>query len=184
MNKLTTALLPVLALLGLAQCQKNESAPSKPDDQLPPATQTGANTFGCLLNGQPWTPSGNDGRANYRVSYDPGYAGGSLTIRVYRYPDSSSNYQNMIIGGDRIAQPGIYPFVLTGDRKAFFADHKLAPPCDDFSEAPSLTYRTGSITITRLDLQQGIISGTFNFKLAKPGCDTVRVTQGRFDKRL
>ena len=183
MNRLYPAApLLLAALLGLSQCHK-KSDPT-PEEQLPPATQTGANTFGCLLNGQPWTPSGNDGRANYRITYDPGFAGGSLTVRVYRYPDSTSDYQNMILGGDRIAQPGVYPFVLVGDRKAFFADHKLAPPCDDFSEAPSLTYRTGNITITRLDLAQGIISGTFNFKLAKPGCDTVRVTQGRFDKKL
>jgi hypothetical protein len=33
-------------------------------------------------------------------------------------------------------------------------------------------------------LNASIISGTFDFVLAKPGCDTVRVTQGRFDKRL
>jgi len=174
--------LLLAALLGLSQCKK-KSDPA-PVDQLPPATQTGANTFGCLLNGQPWTPSGNDGRPNYRVTYDPGFAGGSLTIRVYRYPDKTADYQNMILGGDRISQLGVYPFVLVGDRKAFFADHRLAPPCDDFSEAPALTYRTGDITITRLDLTQGIISGTFHFKLARPGCDTVRVTNGRFDKKL
>jgi hypothetical protein len=46
------------------------------------------------------------------------------------------------------------------------------------------TYHKGTLTITRLDLQAGIISGTFEFTLAKPGCDTVRITQGRFDKRL
>jgi len=173
--------MPLLMVVG---CHRNDPAPANPASLLPPATQTGANSFGCLVNGQPWTPSGNDGRANYRVTYDPGYAGGSLVIRVYRYPDNTPDYQNMILGGDRIAQSGIYPFVLVGDRKAFFADHRLAPPCDDFSEAPSLTYRTGNITITRLDLAQGIISGTFDFKLAKPGCDTVRVTNGRFDKKL
>ena len=179
--KLSLLVLPWLMVVG---CHKNDSGPADSAFLLPPATQTGANTFGCLLNGQPWTPSGNDGRANYRVTYDPDYAGGSLVIRVYRYPDNTSDYQNMILGGDRIAQPGVYPFVLVGDRKAFFADHKLAPPCDDFSEAPALTSRTGNITVTRLDLAQGIISGTFNFRLAKPGCDSVRVTNGRFDKKL
>ncbi len=40
------------------------------------------------------------------------------------------------------------------------------------------------LTITRLDLQAGIISGTFSFTLYKPGCDSVCVTDGRFDKRL
>ena len=45
-------------------------------------------------------------------------------------------------------------------------------------------YSTTSLIITRLDRAAGIISGTFAFTLAKPGCDTVRVTQGRFDKKL
>ena len=36
----------------------------------------------------------------------------------------------------------------------------------------------------RLDLSAGIIAGTFAFTLYKPGCDSVRVTQGRFDKKL
>jgi len=42
-------------------------------EQLPPATQTGANTFGCLLNGEAWTPSGNNGygTGNYTVACDP-----------------------------------------------------------------------------------------------------------------
>ncbi len=137
--------LLLAALLGLSQCKHKNPGPAKPEDQLPPATQTGAHTFGCLLNGQPWTPSGNDGRQNFRVTYDPSYAGGSLTIRVYQYPNNKISYQNIILGGDRIAQVGTYPFVLIGDRKAFFADHNLASPCDDFSEAPDLTYRTGSM---------------------------------------
>jgi len=40
------------------------------------------------------------------------------------------------------------------------------------------------LTISRLDLQAGVISGTFAFTLYKPGCDSIRVTQGRFDKKL
>jgi hypothetical protein len=30
-----------------------------PVDTLPPATQTGANTFGCLINGKAFTPGGS-----------------------------------------------------------------------------------------------------------------------------
>lgn len=43
---------------------------------------------------------------------------------------------------------------------------------------------SGTLTITRLDQQAGIIAGTFSFTLAQPGCDTIKVTQGRFDKKL
>ena len=73
MKRLLLLLLP-LALLG---CKKDDP---KPEDQLPPATRTGANTFGCLVNGQAWTPNGNDSTSNYTVYYDPNYRDGTLNI--------------------------------------------------------------------------------------------------------
>ncbi len=39
----------------------------------------------------------------------------------------------------------------------------------------------GEVIITRLDR---IVSGTFNFSLAQTGCDTLKITQGRFDYTL
>ncbi|WP_418602421.1 hypothetical protein [Hwangdonia sp.] len=46
-------LLFVLSLtLSLSCCNKDDN-PRNPIDQLPPATQTGENTFGCLVNGEP-----------------------------------------------------------------------------------------------------------------------------------
>ena len=39
-------------------------------------------------------------------------------------------------------------------------------------------------TITRLDRQAGVVSGTFWFTLYKSGCDSIRVTDGRFDRKL
>jgi hypothetical protein len=78
--------LPLLALgLLLVQCRKNDDAPAKPEDQLPAATQTGANTFGCLVNGQPYSPSGNNGTSNYAVIYDPSFQGGNLQVETYCY---------------------------------------------------------------------------------------------------
>ena len=81
----SSSLLPLAALLGLSQCQKKDAGPAKPEDQLPPATQTGAGTFGCLLNGQPWPLQGYSGRPNFITTYDAGYSNGSLAIRTYCY---------------------------------------------------------------------------------------------------
>ena len=61
MKKLPTPLL-LAALLGLSQCKKHD-----PESALPPATQTGASTFGCLVNGQAWTPKGNNSYSNAQV---------------------------------------------------------------------------------------------------------------------
>lgn len=183
MNYPRLPFLLLAALFSLSQC-KQKSDP-QPEDQLPAATQTGAGTFGCLVDGQAWTPKGNAGVANFRVTYDPGYHGGNLSIRAYRYPDKSNNFQYINMGGDRISQPGVYPLILNGDRDVSYTDYLRAAPCDYYGgQAPDITYMKGALTITKLDLSTGIIAGTFEFTLAKPGCDTVRVTKGRFDKKL
>ncbi len=176
--------LLLAALLGLSQCKK-KSDPA-PADQLPPVTQTGANTFGCLVNGQPWTPSGNDGRANYRITYDPGYAGGSLTIRVYRYPNpnGTGDHQTFIIGGNPISKASNYAININGPAGVDYFDSSKQKPCDEYYYGNNGFVSKGQLVVTRLDLSQGIISGTFNFTLYQPGCDSVRVTNGRFDKKL
>ncbi len=171
----------LLALqLGLLACKK-DAAPA-PAEQLPPATQTGAGTFGCLLNGQPWTPSGYDGRPNFILTYDSGYHGGALQIKCYHYT-SGSTFQSIIFGAVNIAQIGIYPF-STPDNGISYFDTSLTAPCNLQSYSTPGTYRTGSLTLTRFDLKAGIVSGTFNFKLYQPGCDTIKITQGRFDYTL
>ena len=177
MNKRPPAALLLAALLGLSQCQKNDPDPV---DQLPPATQTGANTLGCLVNGQPWTPQGNDGYSNYSISYDPNPYG-VLDITTYRYQQNPVNKQMLILYSRELHGPRNYDLRDVALTRISWKDRMKG--CD-FNSDDAGTYHKGNLTITRLDLQAGIISGTFDFVLAKPGCDTVRVTQGRFDKRL
>jgi hypothetical protein len=57
-------LLLLLLALTLSCCSKDDNKPVNPLDQLPPATQTGANTAGCLVDGKAflskgYIPSGN-----------------------------------------------------------------------------------------------------------------------------
>ncbi|MBH8570915.1 hypothetical protein KB206_18635 [Microvirga sp. STS02] len=173
-----------LSLLLLMQCSKCKQDDPPPVNQLPPATQTGANTFDCLLNGQPYTPKGNNGTPNYAVIYDPGFQGGNLQVLTYRYLGSGSNtLQSLSIIGDSISRVGTYRLTATGGRKAFFLDETRSFPCNQFAGGKGV-YTNGTLTITRLDRQTGILSGTFEFTLAQPGCDTVKVTQGRFNKKL
>ena len=175
-----TALLPLLALLALAQCKKK--ADPAPVDQLPPATQTGANTFGCLLNGAAYAPKGNNGPSNYTVSYDPTYRAGTLNVGTYSYYGSGSNdYRILGFYSDSLQRPGVYSIKPQGRNGASVVDRLKA--CE-YHSIDAGTYCKGQFTITRLDLQAGVVSGTFDFTLAKPGCDTVRVTQGRFDRKL
>ena len=189
-NPLSAMRLPptpllLAALLGLCQCKHTDPAPPKPEDQLPPATQTGANTFGCLLNGQPWLPTyGLTGLTGpFRVSYDPGYSGGSLQIRVHRIVSGLPDGQDFIIGGAPISKEGNYVIGNTAPCGVYYSTGLQSGPCQEYYNAPGLTMH-GQLTITHLDMTKGIISGTFTFTLAQPGCDTLKVTQGRFDKQL
>ena len=178
MTKLPSTALLLLALLGLSQCKRDNPDPV---DQLPPATQTGAGTFGCLVNGQVWMPQGNNGSSNYTVSYDPGYRKGTLNVGTYRYIGQGANdYQVVGFYADSIPSSGTYSLAIPNHQEGIFIDRTKT--CQFPGNDPY--FRRGFLTITHLDRQAGIISGTFDFTLAKPGCDTVRVTQGRFDKKL
>ncbi len=173
--RLSPTPLLLAALLGLSQCKKND-----PVSALPPETQTGVNTFGCLVNGQPWTPQGNDGTSNYNVSYDPTYYGGSLSVNVYRLNNGFAQY--IIFGCDSISGIGSYS-LNHPSRSAFFTDTQSPIACQNY-DGNLGQHRRGHLIITRLDLKAGIVSGTFAFTLYKPGCDSVRITQGRFDRKL
>ncbi len=184
-------LTPLLlaALLGLSQCKHKNPSPAKPEDQLLPATQTGAGTFGCLLNGQPWTPSGGGLFAipNFLVTYDPSYHGGNLAVTAYRNTNGTTIKQSVGFGGDQINQTGNYLLTTysssSSSRTPYFSDGNKVSPCDEYLSSPG-TKATGQFVITRLDKAQGIISGTFSFTLSQPGCDTIKVTQGRFDSKF
>ncbi|MFD2786908.1 hypothetical protein [Hymenobacter rubripertinctus] len=88
------ATLLLAALLGLSQCKKKDPDPLS---QLPPATQTGANTFGCLIDGKAWTPKGRVGLGdNLYFEYDPTFNGGTLGVQVYRVGDGRKQYIEVV----------------------------------------------------------------------------------------
>ncbi len=170
-------ILPLLALLLVASsCKKDKVEP-----QLPAATMEGKNTFGALVNGKVWTPKGRPStfQSNFDVVYDPGYAGGSLDIRVFRkVKDNPAFFEYMALGKTQVDHEGVYYW----DNPELGTVYFTSESCDYRRDAD--VYRVGKLEITKLDLTNGIISGKFEFTLAKPGCDTVRVTEGRFDKKL
>lgn len=51
-------ILLLTIILTLFSCNKDDNKSQNPIDQLPPATQTGANTAGCLVNGEAFLPKG------------------------------------------------------------------------------------------------------------------------------
>ena len=174
--------LLLAALLGLSQCKKTAPAAPRPEDQLPPATQNGTYAFGFLLNGQPWTPKGSNGTDNYKLIYDPGYNGGSLQIRAYRYLPGQPNSQYVLMTCTALSKPGTYP--LDGVVAGAYYSTGIIGPCYEYTDPTPGFKMSGQLVVTRLDRQAGIVSGTFAFTLSQPGCDTIKATYGRFDKKL
>lgn len=177
-------LLLYSTFLLLTQCSKCKDNDPAPKAQLPPATQTGANTFGCLVNGEAWTPQGSDGTSNFSVSYDPGYRYGTLNVATYRITgQGSTEFESIVFYSDSLRSTGIYPLTFPGRQEGTFANYKTG--CQ--FPGRGMHQRRGRLIITRLDLTAGIIAGTFEYTLTKignPGCDSVRITQGRFDYKL
>jgi hypothetical protein len=87
MKQMPILSLSVLLLICFAQCKKTST---NPIDQLPPATQIGANTFGCLINGQAFTPGGS------------GLSGPNLSC-FYQYliPNTPNGYTFYLNGIDK-----------------------------------------------------------------------------------
>jgi len=53
-SKIPTLFLLIVGLILITSCDKDDD--QNPLDKLPPITQNGAQTFGCLINGKPFIP--------------------------------------------------------------------------------------------------------------------------------
>lgn len=179
--KLTLLLFSIVFIA--AKCRKKSNNNTQPKtEQLPPATQEGKNTCGFLVNGKVWLPKGNDGRPNLDGWYDPGYANGTFNIHGYRYDSNEgTSFTYFGIGISNCSQPGLYVLNKTSERVAQYGDYNKN--CT-YYPSDTIPMTNSYINVTKLDLINGIVSGTFQYTLAKPGCDTIRITQGRFDFKL
>ena len=170
--------------IGFTQCCKEKPASSNDNNipGLPPVTQTGANTLGFLLNGVPWTPAGNYGTANLSISFDPGINNGVFGISAYR--STAGKRSSFGIGVSDSLNFLAIPFTrLLSPTSIFSASFSKIDSCilDSYYDS---VFSSGHLKILRLDRIQRIISGEFDFKLSGLGCDTVFVTQGRFDMKF
>ena len=162
-------------------CKKDKTEPTE-ISKLPAATQTGANTFGCLVNGTVFKNVGFDGsNSNFRLLVDPTFQNGSFQIRVYSF--ENSKYQRININSNDISNIGV--FNVIGNNGPLFIDYNNENGTCNFNQSANC-YLKGNLNITKYDISNGIFSGTFQFNIKDPNfnCDTIRITEGRFDKKL
>jgi len=163
-----------------------------PEDQLPPETRTGANTFGCLIDGQPWIPNGGGGFSQTRPMIG-GYIGQRdchLTNYNVSIFTSKSDRTNLEIYLKNVIQTGRYPLnksTLTTSQNCNPENYALYMIDGKTIDDPDYNYITtteyiGFVDVTRADTINRIVAGTFEFEaIDKPSGKEIKVTQGRFD---
>ena len=176
MNKLLCALC---LLTQLAGCKVKDPYPASPPpatplDQLPPATQTGQYTFGCLVNGQAWLPAGNP-LAGPLTSAGYAHRNFYLTVNRAIISNGATTTQRIQFEIDSIQVVGTYRLTNATSRTAELADRERQ--CVFVTDAR----HPATVQITRLDPVARVVSGRFSFTLDTPGCGQVVVTDGRFD---
>jgi len=172
-------LLLSLAALGFASCKKEIKT-------LPEPTQTGANTFGAVINGENWGPL----KAMFPTLpiLEARFAADSSVFINARNFSRTPTETEMEIYLKNLRGPGTYELNQTtgaypdhSASYAFFIRRKITVE-DDWITGPA---STGQVQVTKIDWQNGIISGTFSFTAnARYNSAPLVVTDGRFDVRV
>jgi len=139
--------------------------------QLPPITTTGANTFGCLVNGEVWLPKGDFPVSGLHADY----TGGGFVINATKYINPGLEDVAISIYPNSLQSVGTF-FLNLSNAEARFTDSSC-----DLNGIKTDTSNVGKIEIIKFDTVNHIISGTFEFTVYNEACDTIKITQGRFD---
>lgn len=157
-----------------SQCKKGTNTNSSDNAYgLPNATQTGANIFACRVNGVNWISDNGILVMGGGISNDTLSATGS---------NGGVNYFErlviQVLGG--AVQGSQYQITPTSSNKLYLSTNRT---CQGIGSVTIYYAVEGIIVITKIDRTNKIISGTFNCKIPIPNCDTLNITDGRFDIR-
>jgi len=143
--------------------------------ELPPITQEGANTFGCLINGEVWLPQANDSDdepldVNYPII-------SNFDIRIQKSTSERTDEINLRLKDTSDIWEGkTYNFTKRAETILYFYHDK----CLFANANVGGQIIAGELFISRFDSGNRFVSGTFWFT-AVSDCDTVFVKDGRFD---
>ena len=165
--------LLTLCMFSFSDCKKDKR--SQPDNPygLPNATHNGSMIFAWRVNGQNQIVAsdlysqkkGKITKDSTTVfsSFGNAYYFGVLTFVVY---------------GNAMIQK---PYDLSNPVQTKFIYGTDSTCMGISSTVTAINEALGTLTFTKLDSLNKIISGNFSFKIPVPGCDTLNFTDGRFD---
>ena len=201
MKPTTKIIMALILLITTAySCGGGLTEEERWNPELPPITQTGANTFGCKINGKIMIPRdsryGHPGGGGIPTGVTYSRSRPPLTGTNYDYIEAIDRYTSR--GGITFKLPniqtlGVGEYLVKTVKGAFstsldgsFPDTNIVYMGAAYNgNSPTAGYSsiegTGKIIITRYD--NDIISGTFYCKLKNDiyPDDIIEVTEGRFD---
>ncbi|QNM85913.1 hypothetical protein H9W90_01980 [Polaribacter pectinis] len=158
------------------------------EDTLPPITEIGANTFGCLINGKVFIPKDKTG-------YTPPGGGTPKGLKISSGDTNIVDYY-AITARDYISH-SLYIYIPTDRPEKRKYEFKLSPGVASTLEAPNFPHifliinnkkyisfdNSGSIEFNKVDFISEVCAGIFNTKLRNIDNqnDIVQITNGRFD---
>lgn len=171
-------LLLLLTVFTLTCCDKDDDKPKTELEKLPPATQTGAQTFGCLIDGKAFVPprfGTNSPNAFYQ------FVGGAYTLGINASTSGGPNLKSINIGCLDMPLITVNNYNLkefiSGN---YFGEYREAAGFN--FDGSSFLQDSGILSITRFDPINFIISGTFSFKAKDINTgEIIEITNGRFD---
>lgn len=155
----------LLTLVLCCSCELEEDFSVDPTI-MPPATQTGANTFGCLIDG--WVYTGQRYDSDHKASYYPAYNEDEKdTVNIYVRVDTNASISFNIIDPK---EKNITIYSVSGGTDNDQTLYTDAVFTNEDKQEEKL--EDGIVKITRFDLKDRVISGTF---------EGGRMKEGRFD---
>ena len=158
-------------------CSNDDDGNKAPIDQLPPATQTGEQTFGCLINGEAFIPK-KIGRGRPNAFYQ--FIDGKYTLGISARNELSPSSAIAIAGIELSSKIQEKQYNLISENIDNFSGVFLQEGGFQL-DASTSDENPGTLFITKLDEENNIISGTFEFTVLDNEGKEINITEGRFD---
>ncbi len=169
-----STIIVVVAIL-LAACTNR--------NPLPQPTQTGSNTFGCLIDGEPYIPDGGRGfmpskpvNGGFLVIRSSPY---TLGVYIYTYAKNKQRvdiYLNEYTLGRHLLNrnTGIIPDQINPRNYGLYMS-------EEGNQYTTNSNYTGWVDLTKADTTTGVVAGNFQFEATTIDGRTITISEGRFD---
>jgi len=176
MKKLILFTLLFTSLLSCCDKDDNEA-----NEVLPPATQTGAGTFACKVNGQSFIDtSGGYFNCFYQL-VDGKYFFG-ISGKDEGFKNSNSPWSISLGTNNKTINEGETLNLLSDVSGNAVGGVFITISINNSDSATTNENYTGELTITKLDFTNHIVSGTFWYNIKNPYTnETIEIREGRFD---